>query len=175
MIPSSDSPLERMISANSRWRRLQVGVEQQTAHADHRVHRRADLVAHGREERALRGVRLLGEAGLLLELREQVGVGDRDRGLLGERLHDPSVPRFERSDLAPVDVDLAVMDVVHEQADGDDASNQGRRLGPPAPEVFDEQRLAVVDAGRRGNAEPDVGGQWVARIDEDRARHPRGA
>ena len=41
-------------------------VEQQAAHADHRVHRRADLVAHGGQERALglvggfgRGARLL--------------------------------------------------------------------------------------------------------------------
>ena len=35
-------------------------VEQQPAHADHRVHRRADLVAHRGEERALRLVRRLG-------------------------------------------------------------------------------------------------------------------
>ena len=72
MMPSSDSPLERMISANSRWRGWQVGVEQQAAHADHGVHRRADLVAHRRQERALGGVGLLGEAGLLLELGEEV-------------------------------------------------------------------------------------------------------
>ncbi len=97
--------------------RLQVGVEQQAAHPDHRVHRRADLVAHRRQERALGGVRLLGEAGLLLELREQVGVGDGDRRLLGERLHDPAVPRLERSDLAPGHVDLAVVDVVDEHPD----------------------------------------------------------
>ncbi len=37
-------------------------VEQQAAHADDRVHRRPDLVAHGREERGLGLVRVLGGA-----------------------------------------------------------------------------------------------------------------
>jgi hypothetical protein len=33
---------------------VELRVEQEAAHADHRVHRRADLVAHRRQERALR-------------------------------------------------------------------------------------------------------------------------
>jgi hypothetical protein len=33
---------------------IELRVQQEPAHADHRVHRRADLVAHRREERALR-------------------------------------------------------------------------------------------------------------------------
>ncbi len=46
MIVSSASPLLRMVSANSRCSALSGGVEQEPAHADHGVHRRADLVAH---------------------------------------------------------------------------------------------------------------------------------
>ncbi len=47
---------------------IELGVEQQPAHADHRVHRRADLVAHRREERALRLVGRLGRGARLLRL-----------------------------------------------------------------------------------------------------------
>ena len=41
---------------------VELGLEEQPAHADDRVHRRPDLVAHRREERALRLVRGLGGA-----------------------------------------------------------------------------------------------------------------
>ena len=99
MIPSRASPLDRMISTNSRCSRLQLGVEQEPAHADDRVHRRADLVTHRRQERPLRRVRLLGEAGLFLQLTEQVGVGDRDRRLLGERLGNATMTRLERTNV----------------------------------------------------------------------------
>ena len=50
----------------------QLGTEQEAGHADHRVHRRPDLVAHRGEEGALRlrrGLRLLAGA---LELRDVV-------------------------------------------------------------------------------------------------------
>ena len=42
---------------------VELGVEQEIDHAEHAVHRRADLVAHGGEEL---GLRLAGELGLLL-------------------------------------------------------------------------------------------------------------
>ena len=61
-------------------------VEQQTAHADHGVHRRADLVAHRRQERALGLVRGLGGGARFLRLPEQARVLDRDHGLVGEGL-----------------------------------------------------------------------------------------
>ena len=48
---------------------VELGVEQQPAHADHRVHRRADLVAHRRQERALGLVGGLGRGARLLRLR----------------------------------------------------------------------------------------------------------
>ena len=60
MIVSSASPDVRIVSANSRCSPSSGGVEQQAAHADDRVERRPDLVAHRREEAALRLVRLLG-------------------------------------------------------------------------------------------------------------------
>ena len=87
--------------------RRQVGVEQQAAHADHRVHRRADLVAHRRQERPLGGVRLLGDARLLLEPLEQARVGHRDRRLVGEGLQDRRLLRVERAHLVPVEVEVA--------------------------------------------------------------------
>jgi hypothetical protein len=52
MMVSSASPLSRMVP-RSRAARRERRVQQQAAHADHRVHRRADLVAHGRQEGAL--------------------------------------------------------------------------------------------------------------------------
>ena len=61
-------------------------VEQQAAHADHGVHRRADLVAHRRQERALRLVGGLGGGARFLRLLEQARVLDRDHGLVGEGL-----------------------------------------------------------------------------------------
>ena len=58
-------------------------VEQQAAHPDDRVHRRADLVAHRGEERALGAVGVLGRFAGCLALAEQAGIVDGDRGLLG--------------------------------------------------------------------------------------------
>ena len=62
---------------------VQLRVLEQAAHADDRVHRRPDLVAHRGEERGLGEVRLLGGApggqGVLVE----PGVVDRDRRLVG--------------------------------------------------------------------------------------------
>ncbi len=61
-------------------------VEQEPAHADHRVHRRADLVAHRGEEAALRFVRGFRGRARFLSLLEQPRVLDRDDRLVGERV-----------------------------------------------------------------------------------------
>ena len=53
MIVSSASPESRMVWRSRAARRVERRVQQQPAHADHRVHRRADLVAHRRQEGAL--------------------------------------------------------------------------------------------------------------------------
>ena len=81
---------------------VELRVEQQAAHADHGVHRRADLVAHRREERALG---LVGRLGLdtsafglgagLLGFPEQPHVLDRDDRLVGEGLRERNVLRVE--------------------------------------------------------------------------------
>ena len=54
MMVSSASPALRTLSAYSRWSGVELGVEQQAGQPDHAVHRRADLVAHGGQERRLR-------------------------------------------------------------------------------------------------------------------------
>ena len=58
----------------------QLGVEQQAGHADDGVHRRADLVAHRREEGALRLCRRLGLLARAFELAEVARLVDRGRG-----------------------------------------------------------------------------------------------
>ena len=56
--------------------RRQVGLESQTVHVDDRVHGRADLVAHHRQERSLRSIRLHG----LLAGRDDGSMGHLLRG-----------------------------------------------------------------------------------------------
>ena len=63
---------------------VELGIEQEPAHADDRVHRRAYLVAHGCEERAFRLVGGFGQRARLLGLFEQASVLDRDHRLVGE-------------------------------------------------------------------------------------------
>ena len=127
---------------------LQVGVEQQPAHADHGVHRRADLVAHGGEERPLGLVGLLCEPGLLLQPGEQVGVRDRDYRLLGERLQDASMAGFERADLLPAGVELSVVPTLDHQGGHDEA---------PRLSVLVALRDGVVVLDEHGCGEIDVG------------------
>ena len=59
---SSASPESRIVGDVVVLLGVERRVEQQPAHADHRVHRRADLVAHRGEERALRLVGGFGRA-----------------------------------------------------------------------------------------------------------------
>ncbi len=65
---------------------VQVAAQQEAAHPDHGVHRRADLVAHGGQERALGGVRRVGRRARLLRARVQAGVVERDHRKLGKPL-----------------------------------------------------------------------------------------
>ena len=68
MIVSSASPDSRIVADVVALLGVERRVEQQAAHADHRVHRRADLVAHGRQERALGLVGGLGGGARFLRL-----------------------------------------------------------------------------------------------------------
>ena len=84
-----------------------LGVEarllEQPAHPDDRVHRRPDLVAHRREERGLRLVRLLGGPARLERVLVEGCVVDGDRRLAGEALEEREVGLGERASgcLAP--------------------------------------------------------------------------
>ena len=127
--------------------RRQIGVEQQAAHADHRVHRRADLVAHRRQERALGGVGLLGDARLLLEPLEQAGVGHRDRGLVREGLQDRGLLRVERPHLVADEVDVADPLVFVEQRHRREAAHVAH-FGEALPELVARRGLEVVDEDR---------------------------
>ena len=68
-MPSSASAELFTIVRYSRCSVESDGVERQLRHPDDAVQRRADLVAHVRQELALRAVRLLGDAGGGGELR----------------------------------------------------------------------------------------------------------
>src|SRR5947207_8717073 len=83
MIVSRASPEVRIVSAKSRCSSLSGVSISQPAHADHGVERRADLVAHRCQERALGLVRLLGRLSRVLGLLEESGVLHRNRRLLG--------------------------------------------------------------------------------------------
>ena len=71
MMVSSVSPDSRMVRDVVVLLGVELGVEQQSAHADYGIHRRADLVAHRRQERALGLVGGLGGGARLLRLLEQ--------------------------------------------------------------------------------------------------------
>ena len=137
MIPSSDSPLERMISANSRWRGCRSVSSSSplipiTAFIGVRI---SWLIVARNEPFAAfaSSARRVCSSSCANRLR----VGDGDRRLLGEGLHDPAMSRIERPDLAPVHVDLAVVDVVDEQPDSDHA--------PDRPLPRQERSCDVVD------------------------------
>ena len=81
--------------------RRQLGAEQQSGHADHGVHRRPDLVAHRREERALRLRRRLGLLARLLELGDVVVDAEEADALAVDReRHEHQLDVDERSVLA---------------------------------------------------------------------------
>ena len=74
---------------------VEAGVEEQAAHPDDRVERRPDLVAHRREEAALRLVGLLGELPCLLGIGEKVRVLDGHDGLLRQAGQEVQIRRSE--------------------------------------------------------------------------------
>ena len=69
--PAATRPTTRRSCTSRRWLRVEVRAAQQVERAEHAVHRRADLVAHRRQELRLRQVRRLG--GLLGALQRLVG------------------------------------------------------------------------------------------------------
>ena len=86
MMVSSVSPLSRMVVGVFELFGVQRRVEQQPAHADDGIHRRADLVAHRRQEAALGFVGGFGLGAGLLRFLEHLRVLDGDHRLVGEGL-----------------------------------------------------------------------------------------
>ena len=112
MMVSSASPESRMVDDVVVLLGVELRVEQQAAHADHRVHRRADLVAHRGEERALGLVGRLRRGARFLGFVEQARVLDRDHRLVGEGLQQSDLLRRKRRPLA-----------VRERADDEESAN----------------------------------------------------
>ena len=118
--------------------RVELGAQQQPAHPDHRIHRRADLVAHGGEEDALRlrcQLRLLACA---LELADEPRLVDRRRGERGEGLRHVGV-------LRRVEVLLEGVERQHpHQAVADEQRNSHPRLdGSVAVDVLELPDLPI--------------------------------
>ena len=63
---------------------VELRIQQHAAHPDHAIHRRADLVAHRRQEAALRFVGGLGGGARLLGLVEKPRILNGNHGLVGE-------------------------------------------------------------------------------------------
>jgi hypothetical protein len=156
------------------WRQLRV--EKQAGHADHGVHRRPDLVAHGGEEGALRlccRLRLLARP---LELADVTRLVDRRRGErrkglcrlrvvsrveVGfervERQHADQPIADEQRDRQPpldaspaVDVLVEVLEPRRDVRDDDRLEPRdhlaGRIVGPPPVEALSEQFVEVRKA-----------------------------
>ena len=135
--------------------RRQLGAEQQAGHPDHGVHRRPDLVAHRREEGALRPCRRLRLLARPLELVEVARLVDRGRGEGGK---GPCGPRV----LGGVEVGLEAVEREHpDQPVADQQRNSHPALDHPFAEgilelreprgdVRNDQRLVLLDqlAGR---------------------------
>ena len=160
MIVSRASPLLRMVSTKSRCSGVQLGVAQQAGHADDGVHRRADLVAHVGQERALGLVGRDRRAPSLLRLGEQPGVVQSQGCQLGEAA--------QQLDLRVAEVAVGVEVIC--QADGPDhpiARAQRRRR-----DRFDEpewERLlasirpvVVVEHRNRSAGQPYLAGRALA-------------
>ena len=85
MTVRSDSAECCTISRYSRWRGFELGVEHQLGHADHAVHRRADLVAHVGQELALGPIGRLGRLTRDVQVPDQPEPDDSQADLAGRR------------------------------------------------------------------------------------------
>ena len=124
MIVSSDSAEVWIVSAKSRCSASSSRPDQQAAHADDRVHRGADLVAHRGQERALRLVR-------------RVRIAPR---------------RHQLGDVV-VDRVVAAVLAVDDQRDEDDLDVDALAvLAPPPADEMCPARLVGCSRGRRSQA-----------------------
>ena len=134
----------------------QICVEQEAGHADHRIHRRPDLMAHGGEECALRLRSRLRLHTRMLEIGDVTRSLDRRCGERGKGLGHVGVlrrveVRFERVERQP-----AHQPITDEQRDGHPSLDPSPAVGllvevlEPRRDVRDDDRLESLDhlAGR---------------------------
>ena len=150
---------------------VELASQQQPAHADHRVHRRADLVAHRCQERALGRVGRVGRVARLLSARVQPRVVERDHGQLGEPLEplDLGLPRTSRSsDGVACDSERAERRVARYAAE----RSPSRRSGRGGSSVRARPSVVVLDHGGLERLH-DATGQTFARATGEVDSRPR--
>ena len=132
-----------MIVACSLLVLVEIAAQQQPAHPDDGVHRRSDLVAHGREEDALRGVGVVGDLACVLGLGEETGIVERDRGQLRQALQQVDLRGRERPRVGGVagDPERADRRLARPQRNGDEAPDQAAR----DPGISARPSVVVVD------------------------------
>ena len=139
MTCSSASPLDADDLGELALLRRQLRVEQQAGHPDDGVHRRPDLVAHRREEGALRARRRLRLLARPLELGDVARLVDRGGRERGERLRHPRV-------LGRVEVGLETVERQHpDQAVADEQGDGHPSPDVPLAEGVLEMRVSVTD------------------------------
>src|SRR2546425_2056992 len=105
-------------------------LEQDLGEPDDGVERGPQLVAHVREELTLMTARDLELAALLLDLVEEPDVLDRDRRLVGERLHELDLAIRERADREPSEDDRP-QDVAFAEHGHSEHGSRSRLLDDP--------------------------------------------
>ena len=146
---------------------VELAAHEQAAHADHGVHRRADLMAHRREEDALGCVGRVRDKARLLRVGEEPCVVQRDRCELGEALQEIDVRLGERAAVNGRARHAEGADDVRPgaQRHGDECRHHAlreRRVAPfPGVVVVDGERLAGLpdapcDAVPPAHAPPEI-------------------
>ena len=110
-VSSASSAELETVEAKRRCSSVEVAVEQQLRHADHAVHRRADLVAHVGQELRLRPVRGLGLVAGALEFglaAFELQLLALERGDVSAHVHDVAARQPRQQQLLPLPGALVV-------------------------------------------------------------------
>ena len=150
--------------------RRQVGFESQPVHVDDRVHRRADLVAHHRQERSLRSIRLH----RLFTRRHEVAMG---RLLRGHRIVDHAAELAQFAALvteAGTGLEIAGRHPARSGQDRADLAQEQRLADQPGHEQAQERchREKAEVAAERGVHRGAIGSQGDPERDAGARRLP---
>ena len=145
----------------------QLGVQQEAAHPDHRVHGGPDLVTHRGEERALGLVGALGIAPCGHEIAEEAGVLDGQHRLGGEGPKRGNDLRRERASLATHDHQAAEQPVFPDQRNRDERAHA---FPGENPAHLGGHELPVFDVGDHDGFPDDSGPADRPLAEPDRRR-----